>query len=29
MPDTGLEEFAGLTESDPVTRINGGLTLAW
>jgi hypothetical protein len=29
MPDTGLEEFAGLTESDPVTRINAGLELRW
>jgi hypothetical protein len=28
-PDTGLEEFAGLTESDPVIRINAGLELRW
>jgi len=29
MPDDGLEEFAGLTDSDPVTRINAGLKLTW
>jgi hypothetical protein len=29
MPDTGLEEFAGVTASDPVTRLNGGLKLSW